>query len=113
MDKDRRKELARAYRETVKPMGVFRVLSSSSGRAVVGSSKDLSSILNRHQAQLRVGGHPDKVLQKEWDCLGADAFVFEVLDTLEPSEEPGYDPADDLKALEAMWRERLSTEAGD
>ena len=56
-----------------------------------------------------MNGHPDKALQKEWAASGADAFVFEVLDTLEPTDEPGYGPTDDLGALKNMWSERLTT----
>jgi hypothetical protein len=46
-------------------------------------------------------------LQKDWNELGADAFVFEVLDTLTPPERPDYDPSDDLRALEQLWLDKL------
>ena len=105
-----RKAQIRAYKETPVPMGVYRVHSSASGYGVVGASIDLPSVLNRHRAQLQMGGHPDRALQTEWDARGADAFVFEVLDTLEPGVDPGYDPADDLAELEKLWRERLARE---
>lgn len=36
--------------------------------------------------------------------------MFEVLDTLTPSDDPACDPADDLAALEDMWLEKLSLE---
>jgi hypothetical protein len=110
-DADRldRKALTRAYKESVRPMGVYRVRSTESGRSIVAASRDLPSALNRQRAQLRMNGHPDKALQKEWAASGGDTFVFEVLDTLEPTDEPGYDPTDDLDALEKMWLERLTT----
>lgn len=91
-------------------MGVYRVHSKASGYGVLGASRDLPSILNRHRAQLSLGGHPDKALQAEWDEVGADAFVFEVLDTLKPVDDPAYDPAADLAALAEMWQERLAQE---
>ena len=97
-----RKALARAYKESVRPMGVYRVRNTESGRAIVAASRDLPAALNRQRAQLRMNGHPDKALQKEWAASGDDAFVFEVLDTLDPTDEPGYDPTDDLDALENM-----------
>ena len=37
-----------------------------------------------------------------------EAFEFEILDTLTPPERPDYNPKDDLKALEALWLDRLS-----
>ena len=38
---------------------------------------------------------------------GVETFEFKVLDTLKPKEEPGWDPGEDLKALESMWLEEL------
>jgi hypothetical protein len=55
-------------------------------------------MLNRQRAQLRLGAHPNR----------ADAFEFEILDTLTPSDEPDYDPSDDLRVLESLWIEKLS-----
>jgi len=89
-------------------MGVFRVCNTANGKSFVGSSVDLPSMLNRQRAQLGFGGHPNKELQRDWQAMGAEAFAFEVLDTLTPREEPGWDPADELRALEALWLEKLS-----
>lgn len=110
MTNEERRALARAYRESRRPMGVYRVRSVATGRWLVGSSVDLPSILNRHRAQLRLGVHPDAAFQAEWNRLGPEALAFEVLDTLDPPETPGYDPGEDLRALEALWRETLRAE---
>jgi hypothetical protein len=105
MDK---KALAREYRESRRPMGVYQVRNTVSGKVLVGVSVDLPSILNRHRAELRMGGHRNRELQKDWAEFGPDAFEFEVLDTLAPPERPDYDPSADLKALEELWLEKLS-----
>jgi hypothetical protein len=89
-------------------MGVYRVLNRENGRSLIAGSTDLGSILNRHRAQLNFGSHPDGELQRDWNRFGPEAFEFEVLDTLEPKDTPGYDPADDLEVLCEMWRARLS-----
>lgn len=89
-------------------MGVFRVYNTVKDKSFVGTSRDLPAILNRHQAQLRMGAHVSSELQNDWNTMGADAFVFEVLDTLEPPETPGYDPSDDLRVLELLWLDKLS-----
>lgn len=102
-----RRELSRAYRETRRPMGVYRVRNTVDGRSLVGRSVDLPSILNRERAQLRLGAHRNAELQRDWNALGPDAFAFEVLDTLSPPEQPDYDPTEDLRVLEALWLERL------
>lgn len=103
-----RKELIRAAREAAKPMGVFRVSCAAIGYGVMGTSRDLRSTLNRHRAQLELGAHPDGTLQEQWNARGGEGFVFEVLDTLEPRDDPGYDPSADLEALAELWRERTA-----
>jgi hypothetical protein len=103
-----RKALTRAYKETPRPMGVYRIRNTVNGKSLVASSVDLPAILNRHKAALGFGSHSNKELQKDWNELGPEAFAFEVLDTLTPSDKPGYKPVDDLRALEAMWIEKLS-----
>lgn len=65
-------------------------------------------MLNRIRAQLRMASHRNSDLQNDWDADGPGGFRFEVLDTLEPRGEPGYEPTGDLAELEALWREKLS-----
>ncbi len=107
-----RKKATRDYKDTPRPMGVYRVRNRAARRSLLGSSVDVPSILNRHRAQLRMGLHPDQELQRDWKALGPGGFDFEVLDTLEPPDRAGYDAADDLRALEQLWREKL-TAAGE
>ena len=103
-----RKALSRAYRETRRPMGVYQVRNTRDGRVLVGRTVDLPSILNRERTQLQFGGHRNAELQRDWNVLGPDAFAFEVLDTLAvPDDQPGFDPTDDLRMLEALWLEKL------
>ncbi len=89
-------------------MGVYRVHNTVNDKSFVGTSVDLPSMLNRQQAQLRMGGHPNKTLQKDWNELGAHVFEFEILDTLKVPEQTDYDPKKDLQALEELWLEKLS-----
>jgi hypothetical protein len=104
-----RRELVRAYKETRRPMGVYRIRNVRDGRSVVGTSVDLPAILNRERVSLRFGMHRNTALQRDWNALGPDAFAFEVLDTLSPpDDQPGYDPGEDLKVLLALWLERLA-----
>ena len=102
-----RKARIRAYKESPRPAGVFRVRNTVNGRWLLGSSVDVPAMLNRQRFQLGAGGHPDRALQRDWDEFGPEAFEFETLDTLAPPQEPGYDPAVDLRMLEQMWLEKL------
>jgi hypothetical protein len=103
-----RKSLIRAYKETPRPMGVYRIHNRRDDRSLIGRSVDLPAILNRERVSLRFGMHSNAALQADWNALGPDAFVFEVLDTLEaPKDQPDYDPTDDLRVLEALWLDRL------
>jgi hypothetical protein len=103
-----RKAIKREYKETYRPAGVFQLRNTTNGRLFVGSSPNLPAMSNRLRMTLDAGTyvlHPE--LQRDWKALGGDAFVFEVLEELEPPEGPGWDPSDDLAALEALWLEQL------
>ena len=89
-------------------MGVFRVHNTVTDKSFVGLSPDLPSMLNRQRFQLEHGSHPNHALQEDWNRLGSEAFVFEILDSLSPSERPDSDPAEDLRVLEQLWLEKLS-----
>ena len=103
-----RKALIRKYKETPKTAGVFRVRNLTNEKALVGSSADVPSAVNRERAQLRTGTHMTLPLQSDWVALGADAFAIEILDTLAPpADKPDWDPTDDLRELERMWLEKL------
>jgi hypothetical protein len=76
--------LIREYKERRSVMGVYQVRNLTSGKVLIGSSTDVPAMLNRQQAQLRLGVHPNRQLQLDWQTLGPDAFAFELLDTLTP-----------------------------
>ena len=101
-----RKALIREYKDTPRVMGVGIVRNSASGKSLVVASQNLPALLNRHQAQLRLGVHANRALQQDWN-EGPDRFQFEILDTLSPADKPDYDPTDDLRVLEALWMEKL------
>ena len=107
--KAERKEQVRQYMENPRPMGIYRVRNTVNEKALIGASVDLPSMLNRQQAQLRMGMHSNRALQDDWNQFGPEAFAFEVVDTLKvPPDQPDYDPTDDLKVLEQLWLEKLS-----
>lgn len=105
--KARRRELIRDYKQTPRDMGVYRIVNTRNGKCYVASSRDVNARLNRHKMSLKNNLEAVRQLQAEWNQFGADAFQFEVLDLLEPSDKPGYNPDEDLAVLEALWIEKL------
>lgn len=103
-----RKALIREYKASRRPMGVFQVRNTLTGKVYLGATADLPAMLNRQRAQLQMGAHPNRLLQADWRGHGAAAFAFEVLDTLTPADQPDYDPAADLRTLEAMWMAKVA-----
>lgn len=102
-----RKDLLRQYKETPRQMGVYRIHNTANGKCFVGAARDVAGKLNGQRFQLRMKVHRNQTLQREWEEYGADAFVFESLDLLEPSQQPDYDPSEDLQVLEELWLQKL------
>lgn len=107
-----RSELKRQYREAKEPMGVFVIRNLRSGRFVVRAALNLRGAMNRLKVEVTPSTNPNVALRDDWRTLGPEAFEVKVLDVLEPKDAPGWDPKDDLAELEAMWRERLTSEGG-
>lgn len=101
-----RKELKAAYKEMKFQMGAFQVRNIANGRIFIGTSNNLEAIWNRHRFQLNMGSHRNAMLQKDWNALGEESFVFEILETLE-HEEGITDYNKELEVLEEMFLEEL------
>ena len=102
-----RKELVRQYKDSPRPAGVFIVRHTPTGKALLGSSVDAPSMLNRTRAQLKMRGHPNRSLQQDWEDGSPDDFVFEVVDLIPQDGRTEVDLTAELGALEAIWREEL------
>lgn len=102
-----RKQLKREYKQTHRAMGIYQIRNISNEKILLGSSLNLPGTLNRHKFELQMGGHRNKVLQAEWNALGSKNFVFEILDELEPKDDPDYNYEDDLAFLEQHWIDKL------
>ncbi len=102
-----RKEIHREYKERVKPSGIFQVKNIVNGKVLLGSSLNLEGPLNRHRFMLKIGSHPNKALQKDWDELGSDNFVFEILEVVKVKDDPNFSLKDELTLLEMIWLEKL------
>jgi biotin operon repressor len=102
-----RSEIKKQYRETPRQAGIFQVKNTVNGKILLGSSKNLHGPLNKHRFLLSIGRHWNKAMQEDWDRLGPDAFVFEVLEVLKLRDDPGFNLEDELSLLEQIWTEKV------
>lgn len=102
-----KKELKREYKLNHRPMGVYQIRNIANEKVFIGAALDLPGIFNRHKFQLKMGNHPDRALQAEWNEFGSESFVFEVLDEMTATNGVDYDYRADLVALEELWLEKL------
>jgi hypothetical protein len=102
--KDKKIELKREYKLNHRPMGVYQIRNIANERVLIGASLDLPGIFNRQKFQLKMGNHPNRALQAEWNEFGADGFAFEILDEITPME--GRDYREEVALLEELWLEK-------
>ena len=81
--------------------------NTANGKVLLGSSLNLEGPLNRHRFMLRIGSHINKVLQQDWDELGPDHFVFEILEVIQVKDDPNFNLKEELTLLEQIWLEEL------
>lgn len=100
------KKVKRVYKGFTPRMGVYAVKHLPSGRILLGSSPHLVGTLNGHRFRLRAGMHPERALMEDWRRDGPEAFAFEILDELDPTEDEEKAEAE-LDELLSLWCERL------
>jgi hypothetical protein len=103
-----RRELARAARDAFPAMGVYAIRDRATGQVRVGASRNVAGVLNRIGFELRLGTHPDKALQAQWNAGGAERITFEVLALVQERSDPDFDYASELRALEELYREEFA-----
>ncbi len=104
------KEINRALKEVLPPMGVYIIRDDEHNSIYLGSNRNMRAIFNRHRMELETHIHTIKELQDAYDKQGYDAITFEVLDMLEPKEEKGYDYSEDIQTLEELWCSKFREE---
>ena len=102
-----RADLRRAYKETQRQAGIFQIKNTQTGKILLGSSTNLHGPLNKHRFMLSIGSHDNAALQQDWKLFGADAFTFEILEIVQPSDDPLFNLDDELTLLEQIWLEKL------
>ena len=102
-----RNKLKQAYKLNPPPAGVYQIKNLRNGKILIGSALNVHGKRNGIQFELRQGHHFNEALQADLDQFGPEAFVVEILDELKPAEgETRVDP-EELRALEALWLEKV------
>jgi group I intron endonuclease len=78
---------------------IYKIESSISGKAYVGSSADVERRFNEHRKRLRAGTHHSRSLQAAWIEEGDSAFAFIVLEEVADEE---------LFVREQVWIDALN-----
>jgi hypothetical protein len=101
-----KKKAIREFKERKPLRGTFAVRCTASNRVWVGASNNLDATKNGLWFSLRIGSHPVKSLQSEWNAHGEPAFNYEILEKLESDLHPLM-VADLLKGKKSQWVARL------
>ncbi|MDD2534577.1 MAG: GIY-YIG nuclease family protein [Eubacteriales bacterium] len=111
-DQFSRKEINEQYKQRQIIGGVFLYRNTENGKILIDASVDLRGSINRFAFAQSTGSCVNFKLQKDWIEMGAKAFLFEVLEELEKSEDQ-TDKAfkEDIKALKELWQEKISHDA--
>jgi group I intron endonuclease len=67
--------------------GVYAIRNTVSGRVYVGSSYNIKDRWASHRHLLRQGKHHAVTLQRSWTKHGPDAFVFEILEVVDDTNQ--------------------------
>ena len=105
MDKNSRKELLEKFKQIKDYMGVVKITNKNNGKIFIESYPNLKNKWLTMQGQLNSGRHPNSQLQKDWHEMGADAFVYEVLEEKESAEVT--DMKWELKKIKKPWLEKF------
>lgn len=108
-NKAQRKQRTAEYKRTHPEAGVYRLVNTQTGRALLGSAANLQSVRSKltFAQATRSASALDYRLSKDVRQYGPDAFTLEILEVLETRPEmTAAEIASDLAVLEALWREK-------
>jgi hypothetical protein len=106
MEKSRRKDLVRAYKERKQVFGIYAVHCEAKGRVWVAGARNLDQQQNRTWFMLQNGGHPNKEMTAAWASLGEASFRFEILEEVTDDNPLLIDSL--LKERASYWLRELN-----
>lgn len=108
MDKSRKREIAREYKERKTSPGIYAVRCTPTNEVWVGNTRNLERQQNGTFFALRLGSHTNKKMQAAWKEHGEAAFAYEPLEEIDAEELTTYLLNAALKEREQHWRKELN-----
>ena len=113
-DKAQRKTLIEHYKQTPPAAGVYRIVNTRTGKALLGATTNLANIRNKldFATSTRTYGVLDRRLRADIEQFGIEAFDLEIVETLTVTPEmTAAKVREELETLEALHRERCDPTA--
>jgi hypothetical protein len=110
MKQQNRKEIIRAYKGIKQVGGVYIIRNTVTGKEYLDSAVNIESSRNRFEFSKSTNSCVYKWLERDWAEYGKDAFVFEVLETLERGDDQAAAQfKEDIQTLQEIWEEKRNT----
>ena len=108
MDKTNRKELVQHTMEIEAIGAIYAIKNIENGKMLVDATAELQGTKNRFDFLKQMNDPFSMKLRADFMKFGKDAFVLEILETLEKKpEQTSEEFKEDLKALKKVWLEKL------
>ncbi|MDO8290627.1 MAG: GIY-YIG nuclease family protein [Parvibaculum sp.] len=108
MEKDKKRQIVRDYKEKKVTPGIFAVRCIVTNERWLGPSRNLDAQQNGIWFQLGMGNHRIKDMQAAWNTHGQENMVYEVIERFEEEDMTPYLVQSKLKERLAHWRAELN-----
>lgn len=65
---------------------IYKIRNKINGKLYIGSAVKISLRWARHRCDLNLNRHQNRLLQRAWNKYGVDAFIFEIIEVVEPAK---------------------------
>ena len=105
---EQKKKLLEQYKYRKIVGCVYAIKNNVNGKLLLGCAHDSDKVLSRFNFLKSVDSPFSLKLQKDWKTCGKDAFVCEILEEYEKSDEQNDEEfLKDLRQLLDLWKDKL------
>ncbi len=111
MDRQRKKELLKQFKEMKPEMGVYMFKSINTKTVYLGCDKNIKATINGDRFKLNLKSHRCKKLQKDWNENKEENFEIKVVEVLPYDKDVcKVDYSEELKILLEVCKDRFTEE---